>query len=143
MAANVVGFEDGTTDHWVEFWGNISESVTTKVAFSGSHALLLTTQGSTYSAVGVVDLTMPQPGDTVVFRVWSSGGPGDVRPFVQDKDFAEHMVGPVRALPSGTGWFTVTWTVPDVSVHAIGLQLTNPGSGQLEVAIDALTWPGA
>ena len=142
-SSDQVSFEDGSTDNWVRFWGHITATVTSQVAYTGSHSLLLTTQGSTYSAVGVDDGTLPQPGQQVVFHVWSSGQAGDVQAFVQDDGFNAHLAGAVYPLPSKSGWFTVSWTVPSVSVHAIGLQVVNPGGGQLTLAIDALSWPGA
>jgi hypothetical protein len=88
-------------------------------------------------------LAQLRPGDEVTFRVWSSGKNGLVQPWVQDDSYNEQMAGSATPLPA-RGWFTLTWTVPDVSaIHAIGLQLTNSGSGQLTIAIDALHWPGS
>jgi hypothetical protein len=40
------------------------------------------------------------------------------------------------------GWFTLAWTIPPASsVLAIGLQVTNPGSGSLTLAVGGLSWP--
>jgi hypothetical protein len=70
-------------------FGSIRSAQTTQVAYSGSHALLITAR-STYSAVGVeTGLAGLRPGDKVTFHIYSDG------------------------------------------------------SGQLTLAIDALTWPGS
>jgi len=139
----LVSFEDGT-DGWGPFWGKITATRTTKVAYSGTHSLLITTSGDTYTAVGVHDGAVAhlRPGDKVSFHIWSSGRNGSVQPFVQDDSYNAHKAGSTP-LPA-RGWFTLNWTVPDVSsVHAIGLQLTNAGSAKLTIAIDALSWPGS
>ena len=141
---SLVSFEHGT-DGWGPFWGKISVFRTTQVAYNGSHSLLITTARSTYSAVGVDDAPVAhlRSGEKVTFRVYSNGENGTLQPFVQDDGYDEHWAGRVQ-LPSKRGWFTLTWTVPSVSsVHAIGLQLTNPGKSRLTIAIDALTWPGS
>jgi len=139
----LISFENGT-DGWSAFWGSIRVSRTTQVAYSGSHSLLLTSQ-STYSAVGVDNGTVAhlRPGDKVTFHIYSYGQNASVEPFVQESDYSEDVAEGVP-VPSQRGWFTLTWVVPSVpSVHAIGMQVTNHGSGPLTLAIDAMTWPGS
>lgn len=34
----------------------------------------------------------------------------------------------------------MTFTVPDVSVHAIGIQVNSTGGGNLVLALDAVNW---
>ena len=94
--------------------------------------------------MGVDDgpVTQLHSGDKVTFHIWSSGQDASIQPFVQDDAFKPYKVGSVQ-LPS-RGWFTLPWTIPSVSsVNAIGLQLTNPGTSRITIAIDALTWPGS
>jgi hypothetical protein len=142
----VISFEDGTADGWVPFWGDITGTATTKTAFAGTHSLLLTTTGDRYSAIGTTaNIQRLQPGDQVIYHLWSSGQGGGVRPFVQDGGYGIHFSQSADVpLPSSAGWFTLRWTVPSVSgLRAVGMQVTNPGSGKLTLAIDALSWPGS
>lgn len=141
----LVTFSNGT-DGWSPFWGSITDTPVTSPAVDGA-SLLLTTSSDTYTAVGTTtDVAQLGSGDTVEYHVWSSGdGSGSVRPFIQDDsstiDFAGNSNIP---LPSGSGWFTLTWTVPATSsVKGIGLQVINPGPGSdaLKLAIGALSWP--
>jgi hypothetical protein len=144
VSPGLISFENGT-DGWSPFWGNVSESRTTRVAYSGSHSLLMTTT-STYSAVGVDNGSVAdlRPGDEVTFHIHSDGQNGSLDPFVQDSDYNEHFVAKSVALPSRPGWLTLTWVVPSTpSVHAIGLQVADPGSSQITLAIDALSWAGS
>jgi hypothetical protein len=139
----LISFEDGT-DGWQPLFGSIRSARTTQVAYSGSHALLITAR-STYSAVGVeTGLAGLRPGDKVTFHIYSDGqAGGSVLPFAERWNQPEDLADNVR-LPSHPGWFTVTWVVPAVSeVDAIGIQVVQHGSGQLTLAIDALTWPGS
>jgi len=143
VTRGLISFENGT-DGWSAFWGSISVSRTTQVAYSGSHSLLITTR-STYSAVGVDNGSVAhlRPGDKVTFHIYSYGQNASVEPFVQESDYSEDVAEGVP-VPSQRGWFTLTWVVPSVpSVHAIGMQVTNHGSGPLTLAIDAMTWPGS
>jgi hypothetical protein len=77
--------------------------------------------------------------------MWSDGVASGVRPFVQDDRFVVYFAQPDDyPLPAGPGWTTLSWPVPAVAaVHAVGLQVTNPGRGRLTIALDALEWPGA
>jgi hypothetical protein len=139
----LISFENGT-DGWKPMFGTIRSAQTTQVAFSGSHALLITARG-TYSAVGVeTGLAGLRPGDKVTFHVYSDGQKGgSVLPFAERWNHPEDLADNVP-LPSHPGWITVTWVVPSVSqVDAIGIQVVHHGSGQLTLAIDALTWPGS
>lgn len=142
----LISFEDAAADGWGPFWGDITGTASTNTAYDGTHCLLLRTTGDHYSAIGTTaNIQSLKPGDTVTYHVWSSGQPGGVRPFAQDGDFNANFGQPRdTALPAKAGWFTLTWKVPSLSgLHAIGLQVTNPGSGTLTVAIDALSWPGS
>jgi hypothetical protein len=139
----VISFEDGT-DGWKPLFGRVRSSQTTQVAYSGSHSLLITAR-STYSAVGVENgLADLRPGDKVTFHIYSDGQHGgSVLPFAERWNQPEVLADKVQ-LPSHPGWLTLTWVVPSVpEVDAIGLQVVQHGSGQLTLAIDALTWPGA
>jgi hypothetical protein len=56
--------------------GGIRSAPTTRVAYSGSHSLLITARG-TYSAVGVENgLADLRPGDKVTFHLYSDGQTG-------------------------------------------------------------------
>jgi hypothetical protein len=139
----LISFEDGA-DGWKPFFGSIRSSQTTQVAYNGSHSLLITVR-STYSAVGVENgLADLRPGDKVTFHIYSDGqNGGSVLPFAEQWNQPEDLADKVQ-LPSHPGWFTLTWVVPHVSeVDAIGIQVVHHGSGQLTLAIDALTWPGS
>jgi hypothetical protein len=138
----LITFANGT-EGWSPFWGNITDTPVINPAFDGS-SLLLTASSDRYTAVGTTtDVAQLQPGDTVTYHVWSSGQPGSVRPFIQNDSFQEDFAGSADTpLPSSEGWFTLTWTVPATSsVKGIGMQVINPGSGSLTLAIGALSWP--
>ncbi|HUZ23532.1 MAG TPA: hypothetical protein VMV07_07190 [Streptosporangiaceae bacterium] len=142
--STLISFEDGTADGWGAFWGDITGTASTRAAFDGTHCLLLKTSGDRYTAIGTTSHVQGlRPGDEVIYHVWSSGQAGGLRPFVQDGDFNVHFGQSADTpLPSKAGWITLKWMVPSVSsVHAIGMQVTNPGSGNLTLAIDALSWP--
>jgi hypothetical protein len=38
------------------------------------------------------------------------------------------------------GWRTYSWTMPDVAVHGIGIQLNDTGDSDFVVLIDAVSW---
>jgi hypothetical protein len=142
--SGLISFEDGT-DGWSALWGSISASRSTQVAYSGSHSLLITIQG-TIGGLGVDNGTVAhlRSGDTVTFHVYSNGQNASVEPFVQESSADSEDVAESVQLPSQRGWFNLNWVVPSVSsVYAIGMQVTNHGSGQITLAIDALTWPGS
>jgi len=136
----------GGTDGWSPFWGSITDTPVTSPAVDGA-SLLLTTSSDSYTAVGTTtDVAQLTSGDTVEYHVWSSGGEsGSVRPFIQNDSFTVDFAGNGNTpLPSSSGWFTLTWTVPATSsVKGIGLQVINPdpGSNMLKLAIGALSWP--
>jgi hypothetical protein len=143
VPAGLISFENGN-DGWTTLWGSISASRTTHVAYSGSHALQITTT-STYSAVGVDNSSVAhlQSGDEVTYHIYSNGEGGMVEPFAEASGDPEDVAESVP-LPSQPGWFTLTWTIPSVSnVWTIGMQVTNHGGGQLTLAMDALTWTGS
>jgi hypothetical protein len=142
----LISYEDGTADGWSPFWGDITGVVSTQTAYAGTHCLMLTTTGDRYSAIGTTtNLQGLKPGDEVIYHVWSSGQPGGVRPFAQDGDYDIYFGQPADTpLPARAGWFTLTWTVPSLSgLRAIGMQVTNPGSGSFRLAVDAMSWPGS
>lgn len=137
-----MSFEDGT-DQWGPFWGGgkLQDSVTTMVAYDGTHALLLSATNSSAScAVGTDSVSGIHAGSVITLHIWYGGqGGGDVRPFVQDTGYQEHwpqVPTPLR----GTGWHTVTFTVPNVPVKGIGFQIDSTGNGNLVIALDAITW---
>jgi hypothetical protein len=139
----LISFEDGA-EGWKPLFGSIRSSPTTQVAYSGTHSLLITAR-STYSAVGVENgLADLRPGDKVTFHIYSDGqNGGSVLPFAERWNQPEDLADKVQ-LPPHRGWFTLTWIVPAVpEVDAIGIQVVHHGSGQLTLAIDALTWPGS
>jgi serine/threonine protein kinase len=135
-----MSFETGR-ENWGVFWGNHTHVTTTdQTAYAGSHSLLVQVDASDGAqAVGTDAVGGLGAGSTVTLHVWYGGqGQGAVRPFVQDTDYAEHVQAP-RALRA-TGWTTVSFTVPDVSVKGIGVQIDDTGGGSLVVALDAVTW---
>jgi hypothetical protein len=136
-----VGFEDGL-DGWDEYWGydTLTLSRTSSVHYSGGYALKVAASDGNYVAAGTGSgLSGLHGGATVTFHVYASGGSGTVRPFVMDPSSKVHWPQGERSLP-GSGWFTVTFTVPSgFTVHAIGLQLHST-SGANWVALDALSW---
>jgi hypothetical protein len=144
--AAVISFEDGTSDGWSPFWGDVSDAASTLTAYAGAHSLMLTTSEDRYTAIGTTaNIQGLKSGDEVVYHVWSSGQSGGVRPFAQDGDSGIIFGQPGDTpLPTKAGWFTLTWTVPSLSgLRGIGMQITNPGSGTLKLAVDALSWPGS
>jgi hypothetical protein len=139
----MISFEDGM-DGWSSLWGSIGVSQTTQVAYSGSHSLLVTTQGQ-IAGIGVENSSVSQlqPGDTVTFHIYSYGDDVSVEPWAEANGQPEDVAESVQ-LPSQPGWVTLSWTVPSVgSVYAIGMQVTNHDGGTTRVALDALTWPGS
>jgi hypothetical protein len=139
----LITFQNGT-DGWSSFWGAIADAPATSPAFDGTGSLLLTAGSDRYTAVGTtLDVAQLKPGDTVTYHVWSSGQSGSVQPFIYDDNHVARFGQPTNTLLSSSpGWSTLTWTIPATSsVLAIGLQVTNPGSGSLRLAIAALWWP--
>lgn len=136
-----VSFEDGTDD-WGPFWGGdkLSRTLTTQVAYDGTHSLLLTAgPGSDACAIGTDRVPGLTAGAVVTLHVWFGGqGQGDLRPFVQDTGYHEHFQSPTGL--RGSGWTTVSFTVPGVSVKGIGFQIDNTGGGNLVIALDAVDW---
>ncbi|MFD2417264.1 protein kinase domain-containing protein [Amycolatopsis pigmentata] len=136
-----VSFEDGDDD-WSAFYGGdkLSHSVTTSVAYDGTHSLLLTAgSGSDACAIGTDRIPGLAPGSMVTLHLYYSGqGQGDVRPFVQDTGYHNHFQSPITL--RGTGWTTVTFTVPAMAIHGIGFQIDNTGRGNLVLALDAVNW---
>jgi hypothetical protein len=140
----LISFENGTAGGWAPTWGNITSTISTRTAYDGTHALLLQTSGNRYSAIDTTSSIQGlRTGDQVVYHIWSNGQAGGVRPFVEDGDFGVSFGQPGDTpLPSKAGWFTLTWKIPSVSsLQTIGMQVTNPGSGKLTLAVDALSWP--
>jgi hypothetical protein len=138
----LITFADGT-DGWSPFWGSITGTPATSPAIDGA-SLLLTASADRFTAVGTTtDVAQLTTGDTVTYHVWSSGQPGSLRPFIQTDTFVIDFAGSRDTpLPSSPGWFTLTWPVPPASsVKGIGLQVINPGTDSLTLAIGALWWP--
>jgi hypothetical protein len=144
VPAGLISFENGA-DGWKRTYGSIRSSQSSWVAYSGSHALKITLQGSD-AAVGVANgsISHLQPGDTVTYHVYSDGQSGGrVGVWAQTWNQPENVAETVP-LPTHPGWFTITWTVPYVSkVDLIGIQVAHQGSGKLTLAIDALSWTGS
>ena len=127
-------FQSGTTEGWTSRWGPVRVASSTAHAFTGAHSLAITTQGG-YSAVGA-NVVGVAGGTSVTYRVFSPSGGVPVMPFVTDTSWANHFAGHATL---ASGWNTVTWTVPQVSVSRIGLQV-NQWSGTLYLG--TVTWGG-
>jgi Glycosyl hydrolase family 12 len=127
-------FQNGTTEGWMSGWGPVSVASSTAHAFTGSHSLAITTQGG-YSAVGA-NVVGVAAGTSVTYHLFSPSGGVPVMPFVTDTSWANHFAGHATL---AQGWNTVTWTVPQVSVSRIGLQV-NLWSGTLYLG--TVTWGG-
>lgn len=139
----LITFKDGA-DGWSPFWGSITDTPAATPAFEGTPSLVLTASSGRFTAVGTTtDVNQLKPGDTVTYHVWSSGQSGSVQPFIYDDSHVARFGEPASTpLSSSARWFTLTWTIPPTSsVLAIGLQVTNPGTGSLRLAIAALWWP--
>ncbi len=139
-----VSFENGTAD-WTGYWGKqkLAVNLTTQFAYDGTHALLATAgPGGDACAVGSDTIPGVTAGTVVTLRVWYDGqGQGDIHPFVQDPSSTSHWAAPIIPLSvTASHWSTVTFTVPNVPVHAIGFQIDNTGSGNLDVGLDAVNW---
>jgi hypothetical protein len=140
----LISFEGGTAGGWAQTWGHITSTLSTRTAYDGTHALLLQASDNRYTAIDTTSgIQGLRTGDQVVYHIWSSGQAGGVRPFVEDGDFDVAFGQPGDTpLPSKAGWFTLRWKIPSVSgLQTIGMQVTNPGSGTLTLAVDALSWP--
>jgi hypothetical protein len=127
-------FENGTTEGWMSDWGTASVANSTTHAFTGTHSLAITTQGG-YSAVRANAAGLAA-GTSVTYHLFSPSGGVPVMPFVSDTSWGTHFAGHATL---AQGWNTVTWTVPQVSVSRIGLQV-NLWSGTLYLG--TVTWPG-
>jgi hypothetical protein len=46
-------------------------------------------------------------------------------------------------LPAAIGWHTFTWSVPDTTPHALGIQFNTTDTADVVVAIDSVTWSPA
>lgn len=142
VASARVSFEDGDDD-WGAFYGGdkLVHTVTTQVAYDGTHSLLLTTDPGNDDACAIGTDRTPglTAGAVVTLHIWYGGqGHGEIRPFVQDTHYDNHFQSttPLRA----TGWTTVTFTIPNIAFKGIGFQIDNTGSGNLVLALDAVNW---
>jgi hypothetical protein len=108
-------FEDGT-DTWGPFWqpNNLHFNITTQLAYDGTHSLLLNaTPTSNPPAIGTDHISGLTPGMTVTMHLHYDGqGQGQIVPFVQDPKFNPHWPGGAITMPAGSGWITLTFTVP-------------------------------
>ena len=143
----VTGFENGRAG-WEGFWGEdkVSLDVVSTPTYRGSHALRLTISGSGQVAVGTGQrMTGLRPGTTVTYHVLSKGsGSARLRPFVYDTSYRVSWAldDPGVLLSPGPGWKTVTWKIPNIpGLHDIGFQVDHPGSGNLVLALDDVSWP--
>jgi transcriptional regulator with XRE-family HTH domain len=138
---------------WGVFWGGqvATGEITSSVAYRGTHSYQVTITGATeskgYSAFGVDHgLTGLHAGMRVTVHLRSSNsGATEVRFFAMN--FVSGVVwAPQNAtgdipLPPGSGWSTMTWTVPAVDqLHAIGIQFRSSTDAPLVVAIDDISW---
>lgn len=128
-------FGNGTTEGWMSGWGPVSVASSTAHPLAGTHSLAITTQGG-YSAVGA-DVAGLAGGTSVTYRLFSPSGGVLVMPFVSDTSFGTHFAGNATL---AQGWNAVVWTVPQVSVLRIGLQV-NMWSGTLYLG--NVTWGGS
>ncbi|MEO3928868.1 hypothetical protein ABGB07_34175 [Micromonosporaceae bacterium B7E4] len=137
-----LSFESGT-DGFDDYWGSLSVDRTTATHYDGRYALSLTSSAPGYAAAGTTrDVSSLRAGKRVTFHVWFGGrGAGTVQPWVMDTADRVHETAGERGL-SGSGWMTITWTVPSVTVQAVGLELHSTAGGATEVRLDALSWPG-
>ncbi|GAA4496814.1 hypothetical protein GCM10023191_039410 [Actinoallomurus oryzae] len=142
LSAVRYGFENGRQG-WSVFYGDdsLSAGVASDPAYQGTHALRLAVKGSDYGATGVDHPPGVHGGTVVTYRVWTDGrSPGSATPFVQDAGYHNHFVsGAAVSLSAHRGWREITWTVPGVSVLAIGLQVGQSKKGAV-LALDGITW---
>jgi tRNA A-37 threonylcarbamoyl transferase component Bud32 len=138
------GFDDGTTQSWGPFWNgaNITATVTSQTVYSGSYALRL--QANTHydrpPAIGTTHVNGLTAGTTVTFHLWYGGqGSGSILPFVQDNAGVQ-WAPQTFALPATTGWRTFTWTVPNTTPHALGIQFNTTNTADAVVALDSVNW---
>src|SRR5689334_21069412 len=116
---------------------NLSASLTTNVAWRGTHALHLESEETSAdrpAAIGTTHLAGLRPGGTVTFHIWYRQGRGDLRPFAQDTAGGIHW-SPAAAFtfPQDNKWLAYTWQVPDVPLRAVGFQLDSTGQADLIV----------
>lgn len=137
-----MNFENGNDD-WVAYYGGSQLSLyrTTQVAYDGAYSLHVTASpGSEGKAIGADELSGVHAGTVVTMHIWYGGeGQGTIKPFVQDTSYDNHFAGGNLTLRN-TGWNTVAFTVPSVSVKAIGFQLDVSGGSDLVVDLDAVNW---
>jgi hypothetical protein len=139
-----MNFEDGGNDSWGPFWGgdNMTQTVTTQVAYDGTHSLRITAGAECHDdgcAIGTDAVSGLHAGSPVTLHVRLDGpDQGTVQPFVQDTNFTQHW--PQGTTTLDNGWSTVTFTVPDVSVKGIGIQIDATGGQAVTIALDAVNW---
>jgi hypothetical protein len=133
------GFESGQQG-WGKFWGydDLRLSDVSGNAAEGTHALRITVTGSDYVATGVTHPPNLGAGAVVRYAV-ATDRSVTVSPFVYDSADHPHF-GSQMTVSAGAGWTTVTFTVPSVSIHALGLQVRNAGGGTANVTLDAVRW---
>jgi serine/threonine protein kinase len=144
------GFDDGTPQTWGPFWNgnNVAATVTSQTVYSGTCSLRLAanTHDDRPPAIGTTHVDGLTAGATVTFHLWYGGqGTGTIRPFVQDNTAARaaHWARQTFALPTTAGWHTFTWTVPDVTPHALGIQFDTIDVPDVVVALDSVAWNSA
>ena len=137
-------FEGGPL-RWGPFWNapNVHEEITTEHAYHGTHAQRVQV-GPGLAAIGTTHIDGLHPGSVVTLHIWYSGqGSGRICPFVQDTRLLPEWVQQEDlelATQDRPGWRAYTWTMPDLPVHGIGIQLNNTGANDFVILLDAVTW---
>jgi hypothetical protein len=131
---------------WGPYWGedDLTETLTTEHAYDGTHALRVQVAPGRWAAVGTVHIDELHPGSVVTLHVWYEGqGEGKVCAFAQNTaqgiDWIQqsYLVLDAHDLPA---WHTYSWTMPNIQVLGIGVQLTNTSTRPFVVLLDAVSW---
>lgn len=141
------GFEEDNGGWGSDGWNDLEVGLSSYVHYgSGSQALavhMAAAAAKTYSGVGTsYGLTNLDAGTVVTFHLYSAADTATVKvqPYVKDGAWSA-VFGPTTNL-SGTGWQTITYTVPssvDV-VKAIGIHFLNEQHQTGYVHVDEVRW---
>lgn len=138
-------FEQDDAGWGSDSWNGLTVGRSTYVSDQGSYALAVKMSadpGKAYAGVGTYyGLTGLDSATVVTMRFHSAGDTNQVQvqPYVKDGSWTAHF-GSTTNL-SGSGWQTVTFTVPTVdAVQAIGVHFLNPNHQTGSVHLDTVRW---
>src|SRR5271167_860760 len=119
------GFEDGSVSPWSPVW-EVSASVRSTRAHSGTHSLAETGTGSVYQ-----DLTSLEPGATYTVYAWVSASPDATAPVqIAVYDPTSNVASSSPFLTPGTDWEKVSHSFTAGAEGTVRLHLLRgPGSG--------------